>query len=104
MVGNLVSNAMRYSADGGEPTIGVHWDASHAVLTVADERIGIPSADLRHISEAHWRGGNVEGRVHGTGMGLARSKQIIEQHGGSISVERVEGRGSVFTVRIPLAQ
>jgi signal transduction histidine kinase len=83
---------------GREAGPGGPW----AVLAVRDEGVGIPAADLPHIFERFRRGSNVLGRVEGTGIGLASARAIVEQHGGSIAVESVEGEGSTFTVRLPL--
>ena len=102
---NLLSNAVRYSPDGGQITVTVHreddGEEAWVVLAVRDEGMGIPLADQAHIFEAYRRGGNVEGSVRGTGIGLAGCKQNTEQHGGTIAVESVEGKGSTFTVRLP---
>jgi signal transduction histidine kinase len=73
-----------------------------AVLTVADHGLGIPAADLPHIFERFQRGRNVAGRVAGSGVGLAGVRHVVEQHGGTVSVESREGGGSTFTVRLPL--
>jgi PAS domain S-box-containing protein len=107
VVANLISNAIKYSPQGGEITVRVAADddaAGHwAVLTVSDQGVGIPRADLPHIFEGFHRAGNVAGQIAGTGLGLASARQIVEQHGGTISVESQEGVGSTFTVRLPLA-
>ena len=104
---NLLANATKFSPDGGEIAIRVKRvdDAteSWAVLTVADQGVGIPAADLPHIFQPFRRGANVAGRIAGTGIGLAGAKQIVEQHGGTIEVESDEGVGSAFSVRLPLA-
>lgn len=71
-------------------------------MTVRDEGVGIPAADQPHIFDRYRRGRNVSGEVSGTGIGLAGSSQIVEQHGGTIAVESAEGEGSVFMVRLPL--
>jgi len=73
-----------------------------AELSVRDRGIGIPAADLPYLFERFRRGSNVSGRFAGTGIGLSGAKQIVEQHGVDLSVESVEGEGSVFTVRLPL--
>jgi signal transduction histidine kinase len=70
---------------------------------VRDQGIGIPAADLPRVFERFHRAGNVAGRIAGAGIGLAAARQIVEQHGGTISVERREGAGSTFAVRLPLA-
>jgi len=106
VVNNLVANAIRYSPDGGEVTIrvgiveeeGRRW----AELAVADQGVGIPAADRGRIFEPFRRGANVEGKIRGTGLGLAGARQIVEQHGGSITVDSTEGAGSTFVVRLPV--
>jgi signal transduction histidine kinase len=72
------------------------------VLTVRDEGLGIPASDLPHVFERFHRGSNVE-RISGTGIGLAGAKDIVEQHGGTISVASSEGHGTTVVVRLPLA-
>lgn len=106
VLGNLLGNATRYS-DGGPVRVSIEQETDDAgrwaVISVSDEGIGIPKSDLPHIFERYRRGRNVGQRVVGMGIGLAGSCQIVEQHGGSISVESVEGEGSTFTMRLPLA-
>jgi signal transduction histidine kinase len=105
VLANLISNALKYSPNGGEIDVtveqvdeeGRRW----AVVKVKDSGIGIPAADLPHIFERFHRGANVSGRIPGTGIGLAAAQEIVEQHGGSISVQSREGDGSTFTVRLP---
>jgi signal transduction histidine kinase len=103
---NLLSNAVKYSPAGGPIEIGVgREDAAAqtwAVLSVRDEGIGVPAADLPWIFERFRRAGNVTGRVAGTGIGLAGARQIIVQHGGTIVLDSEEGRGTTVTVRLPL--
>lgn len=106
VLANLLSNAVKYSPAGGEIAVGVERDdglaGSVAVLTVRDHGIGIPAAHLPHLFERSSRGGNV-GPISGTGIGLAVTREIVRQHGGSIDVESREGEGSTFTVRFPIA-
>jgi signal transduction histidine kinase len=103
---NLLSNAVKYSPAGGEITVGVAVDrdagGTWARVSVADAGLGIPAADLPRVFEQFGRASNV-GRIAGTGIGLAGARQIVEQHGGSLTVESQEGAGSTFTVRLPLA-
>src|SRR5712664_1826578 len=101
VVGNLVGNAIRYSPDGGEINVKLDAHDANAVLTVRDRGIGIPSQDQQRVFERFQRGSNVEGRIPGTGIGLAGARQIIEQHGGAITVKSQIGKGSTFTVRFP---
>jgi signal transduction histidine kinase len=75
----------------------------HAVLVVCDQGIGIPRADLPRTFERFYRARNAAGRA-GTGLGLAGVRQIVTQHGGTITVASEEGRGSCFTVHLPLVR
>lgn len=103
-LGNLLSNAIKYSPAGGEITVTVRTEGDEndywAVVAVRDRGLGIPSADLPHVFERFYRARNV-GHMQGTGIGLAGVLQIVEQHGGTVSVESEEGVGSNFTVRLP---
>lgn len=102
---NLVGNAVKYGADGDVRvwvTSAVAAADEEAVLSVADRGIGIPAADLPHIFERFHRGANVVGQIPGTGIGLAGTRQIVEAHGGTITIESVEGEGTTVTVRLPL--
>jgi signal transduction histidine kinase len=101
VVGNLVGNAIKYSPDGGEVNIKVEAHDTDVILTVRDRGIGIPGADQARVFERFQRGSNVEGRIAGTGIGLAGAKQIVEQHGGAITLKSQVGKGSTFTVRFP---
>jgi PAS domain S-box-containing protein len=103
VLANLVSNAMKYSPDGGDVTIRVGRAGDTAVVAVHDFGVGIPPGDLAHLFEQFHRASNVVGRIAGTGIGLAAVRQIVEQHDGTISVETREGVGSTFTVSLPLS-
>jgi len=101
---NLIDNAVKYSPRGGtvELSIGIDELARAAVLSVADRGEGIPAADVEHIFERFRRGRNVEGRIPGTGIGLAGVHSIVELHQGTIAVDSEVGRGTRFTIRLPL--
>ncbi|MCC7103852.1 MAG: HAMP domain-containing histidine kinase [Chloroflexi bacterium] len=103
---NLLSNAIKYSPDGGEIDVLVSWDSkttpASAVLRVRDRGIGIPPSDLPRIFDGYHRAHNAVERASGTGVGLLAVRQIVEQHGGHVNVKSREGRGSRFTVRLPL--
>jgi signal transduction histidine kinase len=77
-------------------------DGPLAVLSVADQGVGIPAADRPHIFERFRRGGNVAGRFAGSGLGLWGSQRIVAQHGGTIAIDSTEGKGTTVTVRLPL--
>jgi signal transduction histidine kinase len=104
---NLVSNAIKYSPDGGAVVVGVAREdglaGPRAVLAVTDHGLGIPAADLPHIFERFRRGANVTGRIRGSGVGLASVWQIVDGHGGTVTVASEEGAGATSTVRLPLA-
>lgn len=103
---NLLSNSIRYSPQGGEILIGIRQEseskARWAVITVYDHGLGIPAAEVSHIFNRFYRATNVEGKIAGAGIGLAGVRQIVEQHGGSISAQSDEKIGTTFTVRLPL--
>jgi signal transduction histidine kinase len=100
---NLLDNAVKYSPRGGtvQVSIGAADDGA-AVLSVSDRGEGIPEADLPHIFERFRRGQNVDGRIPGSGIGLAGVQRIIEQHQGTIEVDSQVGVGTTFTIRLPL--
>ena len=102
VVQNLLSNAVKYSPDGGEVLVRVRTVGDRAVVTVSDRGIGIPPAELERIFARFYRGSNVTTHISGTGIGLTLVRQIVEQHGGNVSVESEPGRGSTFRVALPL--
>lgn len=112
---NLVTNAAKFSAEdaqidvrvdreGGESGTGNAGNAGEAwaVVSVRDRGVGIPAKDLTLIFERFHRAGNVKETTAGTGLGLASVSHIVELHGGSVQVHSEQGRGSTFTVRLPL--
>jgi signal transduction histidine kinase len=106
VVENLLSNAEKYSPDGGEIVVRLarQEDASGAwaVLAVEDHGIGVPAADLPHIFDRFYRAANASGRIAGSGLGLAGVRDIVERHGGRVTAESQEGKGSSLAVRLPL--
>jgi PAS domain S-box-containing protein len=105
IVANLISNAVKYSPRGGEITIDVSQEErdgqAWAVLAVRDRGIGIPPAEMERVFEPYYRASNTAGTVSGSGIGLAGTRHIVEQHGGQIAVESSVG-DTTFTVRLPL--
>jgi signal transduction histidine kinase len=103
---NLLSNSIRYSPQGGEVIVGIRQvseaNARWAVITVCDNGLGIPARDVPYIFDRFYRASNVEGKIVGAGIGLAGVRQIVEQHGGSISAHSKKDGETVFTVRLPL--
>ncbi len=98
---NLLENAVKYSPEGRNIEVELSENGDSVVFRVSDEGIGIPDREREKIFERFFRGGNVPGAVKGSGLGLATCKSIVEAHGGRITVESEEGRGSVFTVILP---
>jgi signal transduction histidine kinase len=105
---NLLNNAVKYSPAGGtiEVSLATEVDGPDTWVAIAieDHGVGIPAADLPTVFEQFHRGRNVAGRIIGTGVGLATARQIVEQHGGTISVTSREGEGTQVTVRLPLLE
>lgn len=100
---NLLSNAVKYSPNGGCVTICVEHERDEALVSVSDEGIGIDKEQLARLFEPFRRGKRVRGlEIPGVGLGLSTSRKIIEAHGGRIEVESEVGRGSKFTIRLPL--
>jgi PAS domain S-box-containing protein len=106
VLANLLANAIKYSPAGGPVRVMVKEsaapDGNSALLVVRDEGVGIPAEDLPHVFERFHRGSNVVGRFAGTGLGLASARELVELHGGTISVASEEGKGSTFVVRLPV--
>lgn len=103
LIGNLVSNAIRYNRPGGRVDVAVRAEGEDAVISVTDTGIGIPAADLEKIFERFYRVDKSRSRDKGgTGLGLAIAKHAALQHGGSIQVGSEEGVGTTFTVHLPL--
>lgn len=98
---NVVGNALKYTGEDGHVWVGLELDGESILISVRDDGIGIPAADLPHVFERFYRAGNA-GRIAGTGLGLAGVRQIVDQHGGNIAVQSVEGEGTVVTIRLPL--
>ncbi len=101
---NLLSNAIKYSPQGGPIAVALEMVDGRARVSVTDHGIGIPPEALPYLFDRFYRAGNVDqhGVLPGFGIGLYVVKEIVEQHGGTISVESAEGRGSTFTVALPL--
>lgn len=98
---NLLSNAVKYSPEGARVAFTVRRDRESAVCRVADCGCGIPTADQKRMFQAFHRGSNV-GQVPGTGLGLLIVQRCVSLHGGALGFESAEGRGTTFTVRLPL--
>lgn len=100
IVNNVVSNAMRYTPPGGQIDVDCRPSDGILTLTVTDGGPGVRSDELGKIFEAGFRGAASAGTT-GSGEGLALVKRFVEEHGGTVDVENVAGRGARFTVRLP---
>jgi PAS domain S-box-containing protein len=99
---NLLSNAVKFSPDGGTIEVKITGDETDAAVAISDPGIGIAPQDLSRIFTPMYRGANARA-VAGTGLGLAGSRRLVELMGGRISVKSRVGKGSTFTVVLPLA-
>lgn len=101
---NLISNAVKYTPDGGEVKVQIKKGIEHLHILVADSGIGIPESQKNKIFTKLFRADNVrESDTEGTGLGLYIVKSIIEQSGGSVSFVSKQNKGTVFTVKLPLS-
>ncbi|HUR41935.1 MAG TPA: ATP-binding protein [Verrucomicrobiae bacterium] len=99
---NLLSNAFKFTLDGGI-TLRLHREGGHVVLVVSDTGVGIDAALLPRVFERFFRVPGSGGRTHeGFGIGLAMIQELVRLHGGTIEAASEPGRGSTFTVRLPV--
>lgn len=99
---NLISNALKFSPNGGEVRVTVRRRADMAEVAVRDEGIGIPLEEQGLLFQPFARSHRARREIGGTGLGLFIARQIAEQHGGTITLESADGAGSTFTLRLPL--
>ena len=100
ILGNLLSNALKYSPDASAVTFAVDCEPDQITFRVQDQGIGIPEEDQKRLFETFHRASNAR-QIPGTGLGLAIVKQSVELHGGTITFESEEGVGTTFTVMLP---
>lgn len=103
VVSNLLSNALKYSPGATPPEVKLSFNSlSKLSLQVKDYGIGIPEKEIRSLFESFFRATNVR-NIQGSGLGLSIVKEFTEMHNGSISVQSTEGKGSKFTIELPLS-
>ncbi len=104
VITNLISNAYKYTRDGGRIDLVVRNGGADVNIMVKDSGVGIAEKDKQHIFTRFYRTENpLKEQAGGTGLGLSITKSLVELHGGRIWFESVEGEGSTFTVQLPIS-
>lgn len=103
---NLLSNAIRHTPEGGDITVSIAesqaQERAWAIIQIADTGVGIPAEELPHIFERFFRGAESrENQTPGAGLGLAIVKELVELHGGWVTVKSRVGAGTTFTIALP---
>ncbi|MCI0432466.1 MAG: HAMP domain-containing histidine kinase [Gemmatimonadetes bacterium] len=101
VLGNLLSNALKFTGEGGRISVRAWSEGGVLAIEVADTGCGIPAAQLPHVFDKFYQVGD-EARAQGAGLGLAIAHDVVNGHGGSITAESVLGRGSTFTIALPI--
>lgn len=103
-VGNLLSNAARYTPEGGRVRLRLLCDGADAVIEVADSGMGVAEEDRERVFTRFWRADPARSRASGgLGIGLAVVREIVERHGGTVGVHASDLGGAAFVIRLPLA-
>jgi signal transduction histidine kinase len=102
VLGNLLSNAFKFTPRDGKVTLALEGDQSEVRVTIRDTGAGIPEDQLQHIFEKFYQADNqASAALKGTGLGLAIAKQIVEAHQGTITVDSKQGSGTTFCLTLP---
>jgi signal transduction histidine kinase len=103
VVDNLLTNAVKFTSEGGQVAVSLSRQDDQAVLQVVDSGIGIPPEEQDLIFERFYRAGESRRRnLRGTGLGLSLVKEIVEAHGGAVDVKSEVDTGTIFTVMLPV--
>jgi signal transduction histidine kinase len=98
---NLLSNGIKYNQPDGTVTLSALADGKETLISVADTGVGIPADALPYLFQKFYRVRDTEGKVSGTGLGLSICKQIVQGHGGTITVHSQVHNGTIFTIHLP---
>jgi signal transduction histidine kinase len=104
MLANLIGNALKYNREGRPVVVTVQRAGDSAMLSVADQGVGIPAAELPHVFERGYRASNVASEVDGLGLGLAGAKEAVTELSGAIDLQSHECIGTTVTVRLPFGE
>ena len=105
VVYNIIDNAIKYTQAGGSVSVSLQRTGRNVTVAVQDNGPGIPVDDQTHIFDRFYRVDKARSReTGGTGLGLSIVHQIVRLHGGEVKVESQEGKGSLFTVELPVHQ
>jgi signal transduction histidine kinase/ligand-binding sensor domain-containing protein/DNA-binding response OmpR family regulator len=105
VVHNLLSNAFKFTREGGEIILNLKAGENESIIIVKDTGIGISAGQLDKVFDRFYQVDSSQTRSYeGSGLGMALAKELVELHHGTISLESIEGRGSTFTVRLPLGK
>jgi len=105
VVDNLISNALKFSKDTDKVFVFLEYTRKEVVIKVQDQGLGIPKDIIPHLFESFSKAGREGLRGEkSTGLGLTIVKQIVESHRGTIKVDSIEGKGTTFTITLPLVQ
>ncbi|OON97217.1 MAG: hypothetical protein ATN36_03830 [Epulopiscium sp. Nele67-Bin005] len=104
-ISNLIENGVKYTPDGGQVKVILQGDLQDVFIIVSDTGLGIAKNEQSRIFERFYRTDKTRNReTGGTGLGLAITYRTVVMHNGTISVESEEGKGSTFTMQIPIRQ
>ncbi|MBQ4265987.1 MAG: HAMP domain-containing protein [Clostridia bacterium] len=100
---NIIENGIKYTPDGGKITVNLRRMGRDAVLEISDTGVGIPADNLAHVFDRFYRVDKARSRdTGGTGLGLSIVQQIVRLHAGSVTVQSEQGKGTTFTVQLPV--
>jgi signal transduction histidine kinase len=100
-IGNILSNAIKFTATSGKVSMTAHYQAGRFSLQVRDSGPGIPPEEQENIFQPFYRGSHGKRIVEGMGLGLSIARDILVAHGGDIQVESTPGAGSSFLLQVP---